>query len=287
MGASGGAIYGDPGLPQSAIDAGITTTAGYQAYNQQQIADQQMAAQKAIADQQNTYNQQQLAAMQAQQAQQQQAAQDQANRQTTYDQGRAANLNAASQQINDAFAAFTPDYFNQYAQSYTNQAADQLAYQRQQADRTMNYGLARQGLSDSQARANATGILDETQGRALADQIQAGQSQAAQLQSQVSQAKQGLLGQVQNAGAIAPPIAGATMGDVTGALQTQNNAISGIAGNAGNLIASLKGVPTVSGLGNIFSGVLGNLGSYLGGAQAQNQTNAFNTLSGTNPNAVR
>jgi len=272
---SGQRVQGDPGLPQSAIDAGIYSTTGYQAQTQQDIANQQITAQKAIADQQNTFNQQQLAAMQAMQTQQQQQITDQANRQTAYDTGRASQLSDATNRINAAFATFSPDYFKQYANDYMGQVSDQLDYQRQQANRTMLYGLARQGLSRSQELANATGLLDETQGRALADQSAQAQGQAAALQTQVAQARQSLLGQVQQAQSVGGPIAASTLGDVNNNLNTQAQQISGITNNANDVVATLKGVPQVSTLGSIFGGVLGGLGSYMGGVNSQNAMNAY------------
>lgn len=267
-------MVADIGLTQEAIDHGVTTMAGEQQYMQQKVANQQATTQTQIANQQDTFNQQQLQYMQSQQQQQLQATQDQAARQTAYDQGRAQQFQSASDRINQAFGAFTPAYFQQYAQDYIGQAADQLAYQRTQANRGMNFDLSRQGLQDSQERANATGLLDEAQGRALADQTAQAQNASMNLQSQVAQAKQNLIGQVQSAQSIGPPIAGSTLGSVNSALNTQNQQISGIAANAGNTVASLQGVPTVSPLGNIFGGVTGGLGSYLSGVQAQNQLNA-------------
>lgn len=281
----------DPGLPQEAIDRGIYTTTGWQTYAQQQIADKQIAAQKEIAGQQTDFNQQQLQAIKDLQDKQQQAIDEQALRQSTYNQGQTQSLTDASKRISDAFAAFSPEYFNQYANDYVSQVNDQLGYQRTQANRDLLFGLARHGLSDSQQLANATGLLDETQGRTLADETNKAQSAAADLRSKAAQAKQGLLGQVEQVQAVGPPIATSSLGDVNTALDTQNQKLSGIASNAGDVVASLKGVPTVSTLGNIFSGVLGGLGSYLGGAQAQQALNAFRVgnagTSGTNPSSTK
>jgi hypothetical protein len=255
---------------------------------QQQIADKQIAAQKDIAQQQNDFNQQQLAEQKRLQDLQQQAVQDQALRQTTYNTGQQKALSEASQRINDAFAQFSPDYFNQYAADYMAQVNDQLGYQRTQADKQMLFGLSRQGLSDSQQLANQTGLLDEAQGRTIADKIGEAQGAAGQLKTTVGNAKQNLLGQVAQAQAVGPPIATSSLGDVNSALDQQNRSISGIATNAGDVVASLKGVPTVNSLGNIFAGLIGSAGNYLGGTQAQQALNAYNRnagLGGTNPNS--
>ena len=159
-----------------------------------------------------------------------------------------------------------------------------LGYLRKQADRDMMFGLARQGLTDSQQRANATGLLDEAQGRTIADEIGQAQTAAGQLQTNVGTAKKNLLDQVAAAQSVGPPISTSSLGDVNSALDQQNRQISGIAGNSQDVVASLKGVPTVSSLGNIFSGLVTGGSDYLGGAQAQNANLArAGGLAGTNP----
>jgi len=286
---NGSLIIGEPGLPQEAIDNGITTQAGWQSFSQQRIADQQIAAQKDIAQQQTDFNTKQLDEVKQIQAQQQQAVDDQALKQSTYNQGQTQALGDASKRINDAFGVFGDDYFNQYANDYMNQVNDQLGYQRTQADKQLAFGLARQGISDSQQRANATGLLDETQGRTIADEIGQAQQAAGTLRSNVGQAKQSLLGQVATAQSVGPPIATSSLGDVNSALNQQNQQISGIAANAGDVVASLKGVPTVSSLGNIFSALTTGTAGYLGGVNSNNANAAYKAgagLGGTNPNRV-
>jgi hypothetical protein len=281
--ANGHPMIVDQGVPADVAKAtGITTGQDYQIYAQQQIAQQQMDAQQQIAQQQEDFNTKQLQAQQDLQARQEQAAADQAQRQSVYNQGQASQLRDASQQINDAFGMFSPDYFKQYAQDYMTQVGDQLGYQRQQADKQMKFGLSRQGLSDSQELANQTGILDEAEGAQLSQSAGTAQSQAAQLQQSILQQKQGLLQQVADAQSVGPPIATSSLGDVNNALNTQQQRISGIANSAGDVIAATKGVPTVSPLGNIFAGLIGSTSSYLGGTQAQNALTAYRNAAGLN-----
>lgn len=253
----------------------------------QDLSDKQIKAQKEIADQQQAFNQKQFDAQQALQKQQQDQADAQAGRQSAYDTGRAQLLSEGTQQINDAFSRFSPDYFDQYARDYMSKATDDIGYQKNLATKEMLFGLARQGIGQSQARANQQGILEETAGRATADQTTNAQAAENALKANVSGAKQNLLGQVTASQSIGSPIAAGDMGGVNQALQTQRSAISGIAANAGDVTSSLKGVPTVSSLGNIFAGVLSGAGSYLGGVNANNAygnyQRALAGLGGTNP----
>ncbi len=260
--------YTEVGVPGDYAARGATTVAQYQTMASQDLSDKQIAAQQQIANQQQAFNQQQADAQKAQYDQQLQQTQDQANRQSEYDTGRAQTLAQGTQQVNDAFAQFSPDYFAKYAQDYMSKAQDDITYQQQQAQKQLAFSLARQGISDSQAGVNQQGLLQETSGRATAEQTANAQSAEAQLQGNVAQAKQNLLGQVTSSESIGSPIAGSTEQDVNAALNTQRSAISGITANAGDTVASLNAVPTVAPLANIFSGILGSTGSYLGGTNA-------------------
>jgi hypothetical protein len=251
----------------------------------QDLSDKQIQAQKDIAGQQQTFNEQQFAAQQAQYEQQQKQVQEQAQRQSEYDTGRAQVLGEGTNQINQAFSRFSPDYFNQYAKDYLAKSQDEIDYQRRQAQKDLGFQLARQGISSSQAGVNQEGLIEEKAGRATAEQTDAAQKAAAGLQTDVANARSNLANQVASAESIGSPIAGSTIEDVNTSLQTQRNAISPIATSAGDVASSLQAVPTVSTLGSIFSGVLGAGGNFLGGLQSGQIMGQFQKgLSGTDPN---
>lgn len=278
----------EAGVPFDYVQRGATTMAQYQVMAQQDLSDKQIAAQKSIADQQNQFNQQQFDYQKQLEDKQQADAAAQAQRQSEYDTGRAGLLDAGTKSINDAFANFSPDYFNQYQSDYMAKAKDQVDYQKTQAEKNLAFGLARQGIGDSQASANQQGLLSETEGRTLADATAQAQDAANSLKANVAQSKQNLLGQVTASENIGSPIASTDEPGVQTALQTQRSAISGITNQAGDVTASLSGVPTVNMLSGIFSNVLGSAGSYLGGVNAQNAMNSYNYnrtggLGGTTP----
>jgi len=238
-----------------------------QMLQQQQLSDKQIAAQKEIADQQNAFNQQQVQLQQDLQAKQQAQVDAQAQRQTEYDTGRSSLLSEGSSAIDKAFAGFNDDYFNNYASSYMAKAKDQIDQEKVQAQKQLAFGLARHGTLDSQANANAQGILAETEGRTLADQGVTATNQAGALRANVAQAKANLLGQVQASESIGSPIAAGDEGSVQSALQNQRSAISGVTNQAGDVISSLQAIPTVSPLANIFSSALGSFGAFNQGQQ--------------------
>src|SRR5262252_1096992 len=239
-----------------------------QMQQERELSDRQLAAQKTISDQQLAFNQQQFD-YQKQLADQQQAqANAQAARQSEYDTGRANLLGEGTKSISDAFAKFNDDYFNQYASDYMSKVQDQVQQQRTQANKQLAFGMARQGILNSQAMANQQGLLEETQGRTLADATATAQQQTEALRSNVANAKANLLGQVQASESIGSPIAASDAGGVAQALQTQRSAISGITNQAGDVSASLAGVPTVSPLSNIFASVINSAGNFLGGYQS-------------------
>jgi len=279
----------EAGVPDGYAQQGITTVAEYQTRASQDLSDKQIAAQQKIADQQQAFNQQQADQQKAQYDQQIKQAQDQATRQSEYDTGRANLLGQGTQQVNDAFSKFSPDYFNQYAKDYMSKAQDDISYQRDIAQKNLGFQLARQGISSSQAGVNQEGLIDENAGRATALQTANAQSAENTLQGNVAAAKQNLLGQVTSSESIGSPIAGSSEQDVNAALNTQKSAISGVSSQAGDVTSSLAGVPTVSPLSNIFANVLGSAGSYLGGLQANTALGAYKAaaagLGGTSPNA--
>lgn len=286
--ADGTPVLAELDIPQEFIERGATTQAQYQQMSQKDLADQQLAQQRTISDEQLGFNRQQLADQATQTAALKTQADDQAARQNTYDKGRADLLAEGTKQVNDAFGRFSPDYFQQYTNDYTTKATDDLNYQKALANKNLLFGLARQGLGASQAGVDQHGLIEEQAGRATAVQAQNALDATNALKSQVAGAKNSLLGQVQAAESISPPIAGVNDVAVNSALDTSRKAISGVANSAGDSIASLGGVPTVSSLGNIFAGVLGGVGSYLQGNDARIYGDTFNNtrnqgLGGSNP----
>jgi hypothetical protein len=286
---NGQTVAGETGLPQAAIDQGYTTVADWQYAEQNAVNDKSYKQTQDISDKQNAYNEKVLQYTKDTDAETKKQSQEQSDRQTTWDQGRAKLLSEGQQKVNDAFAQFTPDYFKGYTDKYLAQAADDIAYQKLPAQKQMAFGLARRGVIDSQSGINQAGVISEEEGRALAKSTQDATDSTNALRSKVSNAKSNLLGEVLSAESIGSPIAAGTTAGVTTNLDTTSKAISGVTNSAGDVTASISGVPTVSTVSNIFGGALSAAGSYLGGTQAAAGLNRYNTalsgtgLSGTNP----
>ena len=286
---NGNQYYVEQGVPLEYAQRGASTVAAYQTMASQDLSDKQIAAQQDIAAKQDEFNKQQFQYQQDQQALAQKQAQDQADRQSTYDTGRAQNLAQGTQAINDAFGQFSDDYYNKYAKDYMSQAQDQVDYQKDLATKQTSFDMARAGLTASQAHANQLGLIEETAGRTMADQTQQAQQAANTLRGNVEGAKTNLMNQLTASESIGSPIAGNTIDDVNAALQTQKSTISGLSQNALDVAASTSGVPTVSTLGNIFASALQGAGSYVGGAQSNAALTAYNKAyggsgpTGTNP----
>lgn len=260
--------YAEAGVPLDFVKRGAVTNTQYQLMAQQDLSDKQITAQKDIAQKQQDFNQQQFDYQKGLAQQQQQQVDEQANRQTEYDQGRSTLLGEGTKKVNDAFSGFSDDYFKNFAGAYMSKIQDQVNFQKAEAQKQLAFGMARQGIGDSQAMANKQGLLAETEGRTIADESVNAQNQANQLRSNVAAARQNLLGQVTSSESIGSPIAASDEPGIQSQLQTQRQAISGVTNSAGDVTASLQGVPTVNTLSNIFASVLGSAGSYLGGVQA-------------------
>ena len=274
----------EAGIPLEYVNRGATTTAGYQQMAQQDMNDRQLAAQREIATKQQEFNQAQFDYQKQLDDRQRAEADAQAQRQTAYDTGRSDLLREGSSQIENAFARFSPDYFNKYAGDYVAKAKDEIDYQKTQANRDILFDTARRGVLGSQDLVNKYGLLAEKEGRTLAEVSNQAQDAANQLRGQITGAKSGLLGQVQAAQNIGSPIAGPDMGSVGTQLQTQRQAISGIQNQAGDVVASVNPVPTVSTLGSIFGGLVNAGASAFSGYQANRALSAYDrALAGQSP----
>lgn len=277
-------VYAERGIPQAYVDQGVLTTADYQQRSQQEMNDRQLAAQREIATKQQEFNQSQFDYQKALDTRQKADTEAQAQRQTAYDTGRSNLLREGSGQIEQAFARFSPDYFNKYTGDYMAKAKDEIDYQKVAANRDIMFDTARRGVLGSQDLVNKYGLLAEKEGRALAEQSNAAQDSANQLRGQITGAKSSLLGQVQASQNIGSPIAGPDMGSVGTALQTQRQAISGIQNQAGDVVASVNPVPTVSSLGSIFGGLVNAGAAGFSGYQANRALGAFDrALAGQSP----
>ena len=106
-----------------------------------------------------------------------------------------ANINAATEQINNAFAGFTPQFYQDRTAAYEKFANPQLTQQYQNVNAGLTGKLANQGLLNSSAALNEQGALQQSlsqQQQGIANQ---GIAQSQQLQQQVAQEKNQLIAQ--------------------------------------------------------------------------------------------
>jgi uncharacterized protein YoxC len=184
-------------------------------------------------------------------------------------------LDEGTKKVDEAFAKFSPEYFQNYAKDYLTQATDQITRQKGFAQKDLMFALARQGLGQSQARADQLGLLEEDAGRAVGEQTQKGIDASNQLAADVAGKKQNLTQQLVAAQSIGSPIAGADDASIKNSLDTQRNVMSGITNSAGDTIASLSGVPQVNTLANMFGNLMTGAGSYMGGVNANTALNQY------------
>lgn len=92
-------------------------------------------------------------------------------------------------QTTKSFEGFQPDFFNQRAQDYVNNALPQLANQYQSTKASLGYGLANRGLINSSAQRAQMSELDRETGQAKQQLADTGQNQANALKTQVEGAR--------------------------------------------------------------------------------------------------
>jgi hypothetical protein len=107
--------------------------------------------------------------------------------------------NQSVNNINQAFAGFTPDFYNKIGQAYQGYALPQLQQQYQQTQNQLGFRLANQGLgksSQAQGLYNQLGQQNTQNTQQIANQAM---TQEQQLQQQVGQEQSQLIGQAQTA----------------------------------------------------------------------------------------
>lgn len=114
-------------------------------------------------------------------------------------QAQQALTNQAVGQINQAFAGFTPQWYQGVSNAYTNWALPQLQQQYQNANNQLGYKLASQGLTNSSAADQARNALSASMQQGQNTIGNQATTQAQQLQQQVGQEKSNLIGQAQTA----------------------------------------------------------------------------------------
>lgn len=251
---------------------------------QQQMQESAAASAASLAEQQREFDISQqnratdLASAEALQAQTQ-AQSDQAAALTEqWQTGRNAEAQQATQSINDAFAKFTPDYYQQYAAAYRQNYDPEIERQYGLAKQTLGYGLARQGLTQSQSAATQAGLLEQEKGRQEADVANKAQDAAATLQGQVASSKQSLLNTALSDQTLGSPITPGSADAITSAFNTASTALSQIRQSAGDTQQALSAVPSYSSLGNIFGAAASGVANYVSGNQYYN---AFGSGSGS------
>lgn len=152
---------------------------------------------------------------------------------------RQADIKAGQGKIDESFAQFNPDYYNQFRTTYLNNYNPQIADQFSQARDKLTATLAGRGMLESTTGANAFGKIAKTRGDAEATVANSATDAANQLRSNVENTKSNLFNL--NLSAADPAAIGA---------QAQAQATS---------IVSPASMP---GLGNVFQSALQPFANY-------------------------
>jgi hypothetical protein len=118
-----------------------------------------------------------------------------ANQLRQQQQAQQQYTNQAVGQINQAFAGYTPQFFQGVGQNYMNWALPQLNNQYQQTANQLGAKLANQGVTNSSGAMNAYNQLQQTNQLNQQGIASSAQQQANQLQQQVGNEQAGLVAQ--------------------------------------------------------------------------------------------
>ena len=253
---------------------------------EQQMAAAQNQSDAAIAEQQREFNVNQqeqattLANTQALQAQNQAAADQQAALTNTWETGRAAEQQTATNDVTGAFAAFTPDYYKSFTDAYVNHYQPQIDQQFGTASNQTDFGLARTGNLDSQTAADQFASLNEQKGTAEADMNNQAIGATNTLETNVTNAENNLMSQATSDATLGSPITPGSADAVTADFNNTAQALNNLSTTAGDTVSSLPAAPTYSSLGSLFSTAASTGSAAVSGNNAYTNYQAFNAALG-------
>lgn len=246
-----------------------------------QIRAQQEAAQAALDEQKREFDIQQTQATQtlADTREQQRKAQElsdyQANVASQWAEGRAARTGWASDAVNNAFASFTPEYYQNYTKAYVDHYAPEVDRQYNTARNNTAFGLARTGNLDSQTAADQNMNLGIDRGIALTDINNQAVNAGNTLKTNVTNAKSSLMGQATSDSMIGSPIAPTTFDVLRSNFSGLDSKISQFANNAGDVVNTIQATPSYSSLGSLFGNLATTGSSAATGANAYSNYQTF------------
>lgn len=251
---------------------------------QQQLADQQLAEQQREFDVQQAQSNQTLANTKALQDKQQQQIDEQAALTNQWETGRAAETAKATGSINDAFAQFTPEYYQKYTKDYADHYIPLVNKQADLASNATAFGLARSGNLQSQTAANQISQNSEARGQALSDVNNAAIAATTGQRTNVINAKQALMSQATSDATLGSPITPGSADAITANFNNTASALQRITNQAGDTITTLSATPQFTSLGNLFGAAASGANAALSGNNAYQFGQSFNSqLNAANP----
>jgi hypothetical protein len=146
---------------------------------------------------------------------------------------REANITQGTTAINNAYAGFTPQFYQNYASDYVANEEPQLGQQYQTAKNQIGFNLANRGLSNSGTANTQWDALATTMGQSQQQLVDQGQTASQNLEQNVQASQSNELNTLYNS---ADPA------------QAGSSAIA--------TAASFSSTPAVVGLSNMFSNLL-------------------------------
>lgn len=257
------------------------------ALQQIQMQQQADASSAALAEQQREFDisqanrTQDITSQQQQQTQTQALADQQAALTQQWQTGRAQEASSATDAINKAFAQFTPDYYSGYTKAYEGNYDPEVERQYGVAKQQLEYGLARQGINQSQSSATQQGLLAQDKGRQEANIANQAVDATTTLQGNVENAKQNLMSTALSDQTLGSPITPGSADAITAQFDQTSKALSQVTSQAGDVVNTLSAVPSYNALGSLFGSAASGVASYVSGNQLADYNQAYNQPSAT------
>lgn len=196
---------------------------------------------------------------------------DQARQAETARQGR---ITAGMNDINNSFAAFTPDYYKDYTNKIVAQGTPDINQQYKDASDQTAFTFGSSNPGGSSASADAFGRLKQQQGQSLLDLTNNAASQTNALRGNVEAQRSAVVNELQ---ASADPLSAIQQADRQASALSAPPAYSPIAGLFSNLTGQFANAQAASkagypGMGFQIGGGAGTTGSAPGSSGSYKQT---------------
>lgn len=214
--------------------------------------ERSLQQERELAETSQNESRRQAEAAASERAAQEEAARVRAGNMQAYSTGRSQRIDQVTGDINNAYAGFDDNYFNNFAKDFTNYYKPQLNEQYGDARKKIAYNFDNKGGLNSSAAIEAFGKLDEERGRQENKLANDAIDNSTSFRSSIDESRRTLLGEALSGTNIGPEVLPDGIEDYNGSLSGISGRLAPYTQTALTRVAQVK-KPTFNSLGDLFS----------------------------------